>query len=173
MTIRIHITCCGEDHDVTVDKDGNAHVDPKHHDVDLEMSLAEMGSVATPCVACATDPDKHCFGSAASYQEDLSPEDRMLLADFVDDEWRGNIANYAPNLTVDQRLELLDDGPPDAIGNFAVYGEGLESWQRVDLIAASTLPYMRELRSMSEELGLTYDDKLLLSDIIEDAMRGR
>lgn len=51
MAFDFIVDCSGERHTLHLSDDGNAHIDPEAHDVDLELSLAEMGAELPQCIA--------------------------------------------------------------------------------------------------------------------------
>lgn len=100
MAFRFIVDCSGEDHELMYDR-GRLHVDPAHHDEDLERSLAEMGAELPYCLRFADAADTKTDISTTEFSTHLG----WLLWELLSG---GMLADYEFNrVTVDYVRPVL------------------------------------------------------------------
>lgn len=72
-------------------------------------------------------------GRIAAHVHDLSPADRMEIAQHTTPEWRGYLASYGKFFLPGNRMELAEHTTPEWRGEIACVAEGLTLAQRMKL----------------------------------------
>jgi hypothetical protein len=129
MPVRIPIRCSGEDHYLTVTDDWQLKIDPAH-DLDLELSLVEMGAPRPVCLRYLHPTPRYTYALRAAH---LTPEQRFALAMTSTPYNRSRMALNSPHVTPEQQYQLGMSGDPQQSSRIATWVKDLTPTQRFNL----------------------------------------